>query len=654
MNTQSVEITSAAIKKVLQRYSSEQAIAEYVWNSFDAKATIVHIDFEIDSIEFDTYKLIRVSDNGEGINHDELGKNFRKFLESNKATLASYKTDLVQGKNGYGRFTFHKFARFAKWHTTFKSKENKSATFNIQISSDSLKDYSSTEPKNSNSKIGTYVEFSGITPEIGSNFIEQKLMPYLRAEFAWFLELKENSKIFIDGVELDCTSIIADRQSFTSEIAVSSDEKMIFKCKYLRWTNKLNDEYSKFYFLNEMDELKSIKTTLLNKKGDNFWHSVIVVSDFFDKALILNADDEEEKYINLFSDSDDKKTFRELVKKLNNFLKEQRRPFLKEQAEILISKYVDEEVFPKFSNNEWDKTRKENLEIFVKELYEVEPAVFMRLNKEQKKVFLELLNLIMDSSESENLFKIIESIVELDSEDRAAFAKILETTRLKQVIATINLITNRLETLENLKRIVFDHELKANERNHLQKYIEKHYWIFGEEYRLVCAEEVKFEEALRKYIYLLRGVSEKVFINHPEKYREMDLFLAGTDFRDGKPHNVVIEIKNPSTIKILTSTEVSQIKKYIDVILSVDKFNDANEFWSFYLIGQDYDNIVNDDLINKNTGLLRQKDNHCLYVKKWSELTNDIERRLKYLKEKLEVEREKISTPKTLAEIMTT
>lgn len=59
----------------------------------------------------------------------------------------------------------------------------------------------------------------------------------------------------------------------------------------------------------------------------------------------------------------------------------------------------------------------------------------------------------------------------------------------------------------------------------MQSFIEKHYWIFGEEYRMVCAEEVKFEEALRKYIYILRGVSEKKYIAHLINTKKWIYFL---------------------------------------------------------------------------------------------------------------------------------
>jgi hypothetical protein len=412
----------------------------------------------------------------------------------------------------------------------------------------------------------------------------------------------------------------------------------------------LNDEYSRFYFVNENLELKNTKTTSLNNKGDNFWHSLVIVNNFFNN--ISNEEEDYEQTLKLFTNYEERKLFKELTVRLNDYLKKKRRPFLKVQANNLVEKYEEEKVFPKFGKNDWDKTRKDDLKNLVKEIYEVEPAVFMKLNKEQKRIFLELLNLVMDSSESESLFKIIDAVVELDSYDRKEFAKILETTRLKQVISTINLIKNRLLVIENLKKIVFNHDLKANERDHLQKYIEKHYWIFGEEYRMVCAEEVKFEEALRKYLFILRGVREKIFIKHPDKYKEMDLFLAGTDFRDGKPHNLVVEIKNPTTIKKLKNKEVGQIKEYIDVILKQDEFNDYNEFWSFYLIGQDYDDIVRDDIQNHETGLLRKKNNHCLYVKKWSEITNEIERRLKYLLEKLKIERKSLSQKMSLDEII--
>lgn len=646
MSTQHVEITSSGIKKILDKFSAEKAIAEYIWNGFDAKATEIHLDFTIASKELDTYSKIQISDNGEGIVFEELNQRFKKFLESNKAKISS-KNDLTRGKNGYGRFTFYRFSNSAKWNTTYV-KGNNLKNFTISINSETLTSYNKTEPIYVSNKVGTTVTFTGIDTSISANFINKILKPYLIKEFAWFLELRDEHKLFVNGEELNCSSIIQEVDSF---LISKNDEK--FECKYIQWSQKNNDESSKFYFLNNELELKNTKTTSLNKKGDGFYHSLIIESDFFDE-INTEEDKDESKTLKLFSNSDNYKLFKDLLDDLNSYLRKKRKPFLNVQAKKLVEKYEEESVFPKFTDNEWDKVRKESLETLVKEMYEVEPAFFTKLNREQKRIFLELLNLAMDSSEREPLFKIIDAVVDLDTEEREDFAKILEVTRLKQVISTINLVKNRLLILENLKELVFNHELKANERDHLQKYIEKHYWIFGEEYRMVCAEEVKFEKALQKYLYILRGESKKTTIEHPDKLREMDLFLSGVDFRDGKPHNLIVEIKNPTTIKKLKSKEVNQIKEYIDVILKQDEFNDNNEYWSFYLIGQEYDDIVNEDILNTETGLLRKKDNYCLYVKKWSEITNSVERRLRFLLDKLKIERKQLSVKSNVEDILKT
>ncbi|MDE7418961.1 MAG: ATP-binding protein, partial [Muribaculaceae bacterium] len=185
MNSQTVEITSAGIRKILNKYTPERAISEYIWNGFDAKATVVYIDFDIDSSDLDTVKRIRISDNGTGINHSELSFKFKKIYESQKR-ISTDNNDITRGKNGYGRFTFYKFARNAKWETIYR-KGNEAFTYDIKISSETLKDYSTSDPQICDHITGTIVTFEEITSDISSTFVEKVLIPYLKAEFAWFL-----------------------------------------------------------------------------------------------------------------------------------------------------------------------------------------------------------------------------------------------------------------------------------------------------------------------------------------------------------------------------------------------------------------------------------------------------------------------------------
>lgn len=644
-STQSIELSSTGIRRMLNKYTPERAMAEYIWNGFDAKATIVRIDYEIASQELDTIKSITISDNGNGICYDDLKYKFKPILESQKR-LASDDGDLVRGKNGYGRLTFFKFATYAKWTTVYMHKDKKNYQYDIEIASDKLTNYTPSDQIETQTNHGTSVTFTDIDAEISTKYIKKKVTPFLRAEFAWFLELNSNFQIIINDEILDYQSIIEDNKEFTVKI-----NEMLFDCKYLRWNVKPNDEYSRFYFLNKALDVRGTKTTLLNKKGDGFWHSIVIIHDFFEEK-ITECFSGKTISPTLFGDKDARKVFDDLISKLNDFLKKERRPFLRKQANVLLGNYRKDGVFPVFGESIWEVKRKEELEELVINLYEVEPRVFVKLNREQQQIFLKLLNLIMDSNERENLFKIIGEVVDLEQTDREEFAKLLRTSRLKHIISTIKLIQDRILVIEDLKKLVFKHDLKAGEVKHLQKFIENHYWIFGEEYRMICAEEVKFEEALTKYIYYLRGVSEKKYIEHPDKYKEMDLFLAGKEFRDGGPHNIIIEIKNPTTVKKLTNKEYGQIEKYIDVIMKQDCFNDNREHWNFYLIGQDYDDIVERKITKKDTGLCIDDNNCKLYVKKWSQIVNDIELRHKYLLERLKIERQELSTAQTLDEVM--
>lgn len=69
-----------------------------------------------------------------------------------------------------------------------------------------------------------------------------------------------------------------------------------------------------------MTWVKFTKTTLLNKK-DNFWHSVIVIDDFFNEINCDNELDDNAIQPKLFDNSTDRKLFKELITQLNEFLK---------------------------------------------------------------------------------------------------------------------------------------------------------------------------------------------------------------------------------------------------------------------------------------------------------------------------------------------
>ena len=118
---------------------------------------------------------------------------------------------------------------------------------------------------------------------------------------------------------------------------------------------------------------------------------------------------------------------------------------------------------------------------------------------------------------------------------------------------------DRLKVIQGLKEIVFDGKKFTREVEHLQAVLERHYWIFGEQYSLVTAAEPDFELALRGLLMKTIGDDSKVSIVHEDKNKEMDLYMIRQDHRGNVTENVVVELKRPTVP--LGEEQLSQVKK---------------------------------------------------------------------------------------------
>ncbi|MFC1910491.1 hypothetical protein ACFLXC_04305 [Chloroflexota bacterium] len=296
-------------------------------------------------------------------------------------------------------------------------------------------------------------------------------------EFGWFLELNKEKgfALRINGKDLEYSSLMRGiPEKFTLE---HTPTKTSFNIKYIQWNEKINDEYSRYYYINSADNELFKETTTLNNKGDHFYHSVYIKSKLFDDFNIV-LDEASNQTVFGHSKRDDE--YKYLKTEVDKFLRRKRKPFLKAYTDKLISELEKDNAFPRYNlSNAWDSTRKSELENIIKGLYQIEPKIFSGLNIEQKKTLLALLDLVMDSDEKDRLFTILQEIVDLDVTDRGELADLLKTSRMSRIISTIKLIQDRYQAINDLKELLFNKELGANERDHLQKMIEKHYWIFG-------------------------------------------------------------------------------------------------------------------------------------------------------------------------------
>ena len=633
-----VEVNAKGIKNRLKSVKPYKAIAEYIWNGFDAGANTLEINYEANEVGDIHY--LEIKDNGRGIPKSQLINKFKPVLSSEKRDNEVQHT-LIHGKNGLGRLTFYHFAQKAKWTTNYMSN-NKIHGYSIEVDEAFIDKYKEIDDKQHISEeTGTTVSFTNIF-DLNEYYIRSVLLSYLEKEFSWFLELNKDNgfQILINKKELPYKKLINDRE--TLEI---STDKFSFEIQYIRWSNKLNRHFSRIYCQDLSNAFKYSKPTTLNNKGDEFYHSVFVRSEFF-KDFKCEKKSKQGELLN--PNNDKSPDFKQLIKSINAYLSDKRKPFIVSYAKSLVEEYEKQGVFPEINpNNRWEKMRSDDIKEAVKQLYQVDPRILSNLNLTQKKTFVSFIAMIIDGGEVDDLFKILDSVTELSSSEREVFARQLNTTKLSSIVRTIELISDRFKSVSEFKKLVFDESMYAGEVPHLQKMMEKNYWLIGEEYQLLTAAEPDFEEALRRHLHILHGEKDKVKIEHKDKNREMDLFLVRQGKRNNTIENIVIELKHPKNVR-LGKKEYDQLYDYFQVIKSEPRFNGENMKWTFYLIGNKFDTsgFLKSQMRNLRglgqPGLVFEDDEYKMFAFTWSEIFTEFEIKHNFLNEKLQLQLAKL------------
>ncbi|WP_207531861.1 ATP-binding protein [Desertivirga arenae] len=416
------KLTSRSIEQGGMPSDYKKAIAEYIWNGFDAGATRINIDFSGNSVGYLSH--FSISDNGSGIDIETIDSTFGNFLDSMK--VDSYLSDsFIKGKKGKGRFAFSIFANKCVWNTTFRTPEAGLLEYSISINKGDQQNFTIEDRRiSANTTTGTKVQFLHFF-DLTSDLLEKKeFVEYLASEFGWFLYLNREKEyaIYINGTSLDYSPIISEQQSFSHVI-----DEYTFTISYIRWARLIGDKFY-FYFLNSGKQEISRKHTSFNNNTVEFFHSVYIESSYFDNFRETQTD----APVMAFAEKNQADlVFRHLLKFLNTYVFQKEKQFVKDtQAVRLISNYHTAGIFPKFQDKQNDLSRKEDLELVVKELYCVQPKIFQGLKKEQSKTLVGFLNLLLASEQREQVLEVLEGVVKLTDEERSELTEVLKKTKL--------------------------------------------------------------------------------------------------------------------------------------------------------------------------------------------------------------------------------
>lgn len=449
---------------------------------------------------------------------------------------------------------------------------------------------------------------------------DQQILNIVRNEFAWFIALNEinDFQILLNDEPIDFKT--AQLNEFTVE-TTDWDLKQQYVIRLILWKKSLGDEFSRFYFIDSMGKEAYKKTTTFNKKSDEYYHSVYIQSSYFNDFIFDPL--EVSGQTGTFPTRSDEE-FKLLMANINDELAQRRKAFLNDKKDKYIEAAITRKTYPRFDDSPFGRYRRDSLDSIVGALYTTEPRLLNDLTPEHQKVFFRMLDMIMSNGDVDNFFSILREVVEMSDEERRELAGVLKFTSLSHAAQTIKLIQDRVRVIQVMKELVFDKSFNTYEK-HVQEMIENHFWIFGEQYHLLTAAEPDFEEALRQLIMAETGKADRVKIDHPDKQKEMDVYMIRQD-KDGRAtENVVVELKRPTVL--LGENELSQVKRYMRVILEDERFNSATSKWTLYLVGTRFNTsgFIEGELKNLQhlgePNLVYSVDNRIkIYVLTWSEI----------------------------------
>lgn len=618
------------------------AISEYIWNGFEANATQVSIKYEINQTQGISELVIK--DNGNGINYNEIKETFGAFLASKKNLLSlQMKSKANKGK---GRFSFIAFADNAEWHTVYK-ENGIYKEYDITMSSDKKEVIDCSEPHLSEEKTtGTEVRFFNINTLTVEDVSFDILEPDILKDFAWFLYLHKNKNvgIVVNGEKIDYGKYINTKLSENILVTIDGFK---FEINLIVWQRSISEKFCCYYF-DGQNVMKGKDTTTFNRNTINFNHSVFVKSEFFN-AKDVNMYDYNDKQISIFESANDKKILRKVHKEIQKLIEKKINIYLTDKAEEEVEAMINErKTFPIFSDDIYGEMRKKDLKNVTKEIFKLEPSIFHRLKPIQEKSLLGFLNLLLNSEERENVLTIIEQVVELSPQQRTDFSKILKKTSLENIIDTIRFIEERYKVIELLKTIVYDLTKFSNERDHIQKIVERHFWLFGEQYHLASADQ-RMQKALDQYRNILYGENDVTAILNPdvENERRMDVFLCNTrnvetTYGTILEENIVVELKSPKVL--LTKKVLRQVEDYMDYVRRQPQFNSEFRKWKFIAVCKEVDDFVKSQYKafedKGKVGLVFQAYNCEVYAFTWDDIFKNFEITHNAMLERLKYDRE--------------
>lgn len=598
------------------------ALSELIWNSLDADATMVQIDFNEGELGVDE---IVVKDNGHGFSYNDAESLFGSLGGSWKKinSLSKNEGRFLHGKEGKGRFRAFSLGRIVEWNIY-----NDNSFFTIIGYADEINKFEITEPKPSKKKkSGVEVRIKELPVQFkftNPNHALEKFAPI----FSIYLNTYKNIAIQFGDMHLSTDDLISDK----SEYDLLVDNEYNYKLEIIEW-NSLNER--SFLLCNEEGFPLHPFERQIRGIGD-YNYTAYLKSEH---VSILNEQ-------NLLSLADMEPSLQPALAASIVKLKEHFRDKKIQESGHIIQRWKDENVYPYKEEPETilEDAERKVFDIVALSVNENLPE-FDKSDSKTKSFQLRMLRQTIEHSPND-LQTIMTEVLQLSEEKKQELVQLLQVTSLDSIISASKLVTDRLKFISGLEELIYNPKSQKlmKERSQLHKILAKNTWIFGEMYSL-SVDDQSLTEVLIKH---LESINNDIIIDEPViridgKKGIVDLMLTQLIPRNHpkEREHLIVELKSPK-VKI-GQKEINQIEAYAFAVANDERFRHLDTRWNFWIISTDLDEFAQMKRKQKgySNGVIHTSDklstgcDFTIWVKTWSEIIEECKYRMDFIRKQL-------------------
>lgn len=653
-----VKVTDDYMAKVY-RAKPEDAIAELIWNAFDADASEVSVNFTSSEtgLAVGARKIV-IEDNGTSIPWDEREQLFGFLgLSWKKQTQATKGGRETHGSEGQGRFKSFALGRYVTWHVVYKDGES-FKTYSIKGDSSFPTDFEFTSPTLSKAKrTGVTVEIDSLARNFlfldDSSLLLQKVAPI----FSLYLNKYKSIFLQVAGEKIDPSIyIIKDDYEIELDKIPYEGEEYSFKLKIIEWdSNAVGTQKSVMLCDKSSFPLEEYDKQIRNIGGYSF--TAYLCSEAFRKM-------NHKGILSLGELSQDvSKAVEEAIKSIKGYFKQRKI----EDNQTIFDAWQKEGSYP-YQPEELLKIetgKAQPVEKAEKELFDI-LALTIREHLPNfdndpivtKKFQLHMLRQAVESGEN-TLKKIFSEVIKLKESEREELITLLEESSLSNIIKTSKEVSDRIKFITGLEELIYDKDISKHikERSQLHKILADNAWVFGEQFTLSVNDQ-SLTEVLRKFLATQKDT--EIVVDEPVTRIDgskgiVDLMLTRSlgHARPNENHYIVVELKAPKVH--IGKKECRQVDDYMLAVTSDARFKGGRSRWEFWIVGDDY---ASDGYVERKLqdayGLIEKNETDGLSYEvraiRWATLFDNTKHRLDYLRKQLNVTISKKDSLKFLKE----